>query len=72
LAKIGSSTHAAQGQPISIPRTLKVILAIAKRRAPAPGEQLPISRWQRDLTDSNGAAQLGVASRIAVIAYESL
>ena len=35
-------------------------------------EKLPISRWQRDLTDSTVLRNMGVALGYAVLAYESL
>ncbi|MDP2368686.1 MAG: adenylosuccinate lyase, partial [Rhodoferax sp.] len=35
-------------------------------------EKLPISRWQRDLTDSTVLRNMGVAMGYAVLAYQSL
>ena len=35
-------------------------------------EKLPISRWQRDLTDSTVLRNMGVALGYALLAYESL
>ncbi|MCZ2090175.1 MAG: adenylosuccinate lyase, partial [Burkholderiales bacterium] len=35
-------------------------------------EKLPISRWQRDLTDSTVLRNMGVALGYAVLAYQSL
>ena len=35
-------------------------------------EKLPISRWQRDLTDSTVLRNIGVALGYAVLAYQSL
>ena len=35
-------------------------------------EKLPISRWQRDLTDSTVLRNMGVAAGYAVLAYHSL
>ena len=35
-------------------------------------EKLPISRWQRDLTDSTVLRNMGVAIGYAVLAYQSL
>ena len=35
-------------------------------------EKLPISRWQRDLTDSTVLRNMGVALGYAVLAYESM
>jgi hypothetical protein len=35
-------------------------------------EKLPISRWQRDLTDSTVLRNMGVALGYALLGYESL
>jgi adenylosuccinate lyase len=69
--EIGSSTMPHKVNPIDFENAegnLGLANAVLKHLA----EKLPISRWQRDLTDSTVLRNLGVAFGHAVLAYRSL
>lgn len=68
--EIGSSTMPHKVNPIDFENSegnLGIANAIFRHLA----EKLPISRWQRDLTDSTVLRNLGVAIGHSVIAYQS-
>ena len=62
--------HAAQGQPIDFENS-EGNLGIANALFQHLASKLPISRWQRDLTDSTVLRNLGVGFAHSVIAYEA-
>jgi adenylosuccinate lyase len=62
--EIGSSTMPHKVNPID--------LGLANALLKHLSEKLPISRWQRDLTDSTVLRNMGVAMGYAVLAYSSL
>ena len=69
--EIGSSTMPHKVNPIDFENSegnLGVANALLRHMA----EKLPISRWQRDLTDSTVLRNMGVAFGHCVLAYESL
>jgi adenylosuccinate lyase len=69
--EIGSSTMPHKVNPIDFENAegnLGMANALLKHLA----EKLPISRWQRDLTDSTVLRNMGVALGYAVLAYQSL
>jgi len=69
--EIGSSTMPHKVNPIDFENAegnLGLANAVLKHLA----EKLPISRWQRDLTDSTVLRNMGVALGYAVLAYASL
>ncbi len=69
--EIGSSTMPHKVNPIDFENSegnLGLANAILRHMA----EKLPISRWQRDLTDSTVLRNMGVAFGYAVLAYDSL
>jgi adenylosuccinate lyase len=69
--EIGSSTMPHKVNPIDFENAegnLGMANALLKHLA----EKLPISRWQRDLTDSTVLRNMGVAMGYAVLAYHSL
>lgn len=68
--EVGSSTMPHKVNPIDFENAegnLGMANAVCKHLA----EKLPISRWQRDLTDSTVLRNLGVGIGYAVLAYES-
>lgn len=69
--EIGSSTMPHKVNPIDFENAegnLGLSNAVLRHLA----EKLPVSRWQRDLTDSTVLRNLGVALGYAVLAYSSL
>ena len=69
--EIGSSTMPHKVNPIDFENAegnLGLANAVLKHLA----EKLPISRWQRDLTDSTVLRNIGVAMGYATLAYSSL
>lgn len=67
--EIGSSTMPHKVNLIDF-ENLKAISACQCGHA-APASKLPVSRWQRDLTDSTVLRNLGVGIGYALIAYQS-
>ena len=68
--EIGSSTMPHKVNPIDFENSegnLGLANALLKHMA----EKLPVSRWQRDLTDSTVLRNIGVALGYAVLAYDS-
>ena len=68
--EVGSSTMPHKVNPIDFENAegnLGMANAVLKHLA----EKLPVSRWQRDLTDSTVLRNLGVGIGYAVLAYES-
>jgi hypothetical protein len=63
--------HAAQGQPIDF-ENCEGNLGMANAMLKHLAEKLPISRWQRDLTDSTVLRNIGVAFGYTTLAYDSL
>lgn len=68
--EIGSSTMPHKVNPIDFENS-EGNLGIANAIMNHLGSKLPISRWQRDLTDSTVLRNLGVGIGYAVIAYQS-
>ncbi|WP_094752331.1 adenylosuccinate lyase [Psychromonas sp. CD1] len=68
--EIGSSTMPHKVNPIDFENS-EGNLGLANALFAHLGSKLPISRWQRDLTDSTVLRNLGVAIGYSVIAYES-
>jgi len=68
--EIGSSTMPHKVNPIDF-ENAEGNLGIANALLHHFSEKLPISRWQRDLTDSTVLRNLGVAVAHSLIAYES-
>jgi len=68
--EIGSSTMPHKVNPIDFENS-EGNLGIANAIMQHLAEKLPISRWQRDLTDSTVLRNLGVGFGHSVIAYES-
>jgi adenylosuccinate lyase len=69
--EVGSSTMPHKVNPIDFENSegnLGLANAVLRHLA----EKLPISRWQRDLTDSTVLRNMGVALGYALIGYESL
>jgi adenylosuccinate lyase len=69
--EIGSSTMPHKVNPIDFENSegnLGLANAVLKHLA----EKLPISRWQRDLTDSTVLRNMGVAMGYALLGYDSL
>jgi adenylosuccinate lyase len=69
--EIGSSTMPHKVNPIDFENSegnLGIANAVLRHMA----EKLPISRWQRDLTDSTVLRNMGVAVGYSLLAYESL
>ena len=69
--EVGSSTMPHKVNPIDFENgegTLGMANAILQHLA----EKLPISRWQRDLTDSTVLRNLGVGAAHSLIAYQSI
>src|SRR6195952_5408237 len=69
--EIGSSTMPHKVNPIDF-ENAEGNLGLANALLRHLAEKLPISRWQRDLTDSTVLRNVGVAFGYAVLAYSSL
>ena len=69
--EIGSSTMPHKVNPIDF-ENAEGNLGLANAMLRHLSEKLPISRWQRDLTDSTVLRNMGVAFGYAVLAYASL
>ena len=69
--EIGSSTMPHKVNPIDF-ENAEGNLGLANAVLKHMSEKLPISRWQRDLTDSTVLRNMGVALGYAVLAYTSL
>jgi adenylosuccinate lyase len=69
--EIGSSTMPHKVNPIDF-ENAEGNLGLANALLRHFSEKLPISRWQRDLTDSTVLRNMGVALGYAVLAYQSL
>ena len=69
--EIGSSTMPHKVNPIDF-ENAEGNLGLANALLRHLSEKLPISRWQRDLTDSTVLRNMGVAVGYAVLAYNSL
>ena len=69
--EIGSSTMPHKVNPIDF-ENAEGNLGLANALLRHLAEKLPISRWQRDLTDSTVLRNIGVAMGYAVLAYSSL
>ena len=69
--EIGSSTMPHKVNPIDF-ENAEGNLGLANAVLRHLSEKLPISRWQRDLTDSTVLRNIGVAFGYAVLAYSSL
>jgi len=69
--EIGSSTMPHKVNPIDF-ENAEGNLGLANALLKHMSEKLPISRWQRDLTDSTVLRNMGVALGYAVLAYHAL
>ena len=69
--EIGSSTMPHKVNPIDF-ENAEGNLGLANALLRHLAEKLPISRWQRDLSDSTVLRNMGVALGYAVLAYQSL
>ncbi|AOW15147.1 adenylosuccinate lyase [Hydrogenophaga crassostreae] len=69
--EIGSSTMPHKVNPIDF-ENAEGNLGLANAMLRHLSEKLPISRWQRDLTDSTVLRNMGVAMGYAVLAYHSM
>ena len=69
--EIGSSTMPHKVNPIDF-ENAEGNLGLANALLRHLSEKLPISRWQRDLTDSTVLRNMGVALGHAVLAYQSM
>jgi adenylosuccinate lyase len=69
--EVGSSTMPHKVNPIDF-ENAEGNLGLANAMLRHMSEKLPISRWQRDLTDSTVLRNMGVALGYAVLAYHSL
>jgi len=69
--EVGSSTMPHKVNPIDF-ENAEGNLGLANAMLRHLSEKLPISRWQRDLTDSTVLRNMGVAMGYAVLAYSSL
>ena len=69
--EIGSSTMPHKVNPIDF-ENAEGNLGLANALLRHMSDKLPISRWQRDLTDSTVLRNMGVALGYAVLAYHSL
>ena len=69
--EIGSSTMPHKVNPIDF-ENAEGNLGLANALLKHLSEKLPVSRWQRDLTDSTVLRNMGVALGYAVLAYHSL
>jgi adenylosuccinate lyase len=68
--EVGSSTMPHKVNPIDFENS-EGNLGIANALLRHLAEKLPVSRWQRDLTDSTVLRNLGVAFGYCLVAYES-
>ncbi|MEN3292568.1 MAG: adenylosuccinate lyase, partial [Burkholderiales bacterium] len=68
--EIGSSTMPHKVNPIDFENS-EGNLGLANALLRHMSEKLPVSRWQRDLTDSTVLRNIGVAFGYAVLAYDS-
>jgi len=68
--EVGSSTMPHKVNPIDF-ENAEGNLGLANALLKHLSEKLPISRWQRDLTDSTVLRNMGVALGYALLAYES-
>jgi len=71
IGEIGSSTMPHKVNPIDFENS-EGNLGIANALATHLSEKLPISRWQRDLTDSTVQRNIGVVVAYAALGYSSL
>ncbi len=69
--EIGSSTMPHKVNPIDF-ENAEGNLGLANAMLTHLSQKLPISRWQRDLTDSTVLRNMGVAIGYAILAYDSL
>jgi len=69
--EVGSSTMPHKVNPIDF-ENAEGNLGLSNALLRHLSEKLPISRWQRDLTDSTVLRNIGVALGYAVLAYQSL
>ncbi len=69
--EVGSSTMPHKVNPIDF-ENAEGNLGLSNALLRHMSEKLPISRWQRDLTDSTVLRNMGVALGYALLAYESL
>ncbi|MEN9887407.1 MAG: hypothetical protein RL758_1985, partial [Pseudomonadota bacterium] len=69
--EVGSSTMPHKVNPIDF-ENAEGNLGLANALLKHLSEKLPISRWQRDLTDSTVLRNMGVALGYGVLAYQSL
>ncbi|MDI9330647.1 MAG: adenylosuccinate lyase [Alphaproteobacteria bacterium] len=69
--EIGSSTMPHKVNPIDF-ENAEGNLGLANALLRHLSEKLPVSRWQRDLTDSTVLRNMGVALGYAVLAYQSM
>ena len=69
--EIGSSTMPHKVNPIDF-ENAEGNLGLANALLKHLSEKLPVSRWQRDLTDSTVLRNMGVAMGYSVLAYQSL
>ena len=69
--EVGSSTMPHKVNPIDF-ENAEGNLGLSNAILRHLSEKLPISRWQRDLTDSTVLRNIGVAMGYAVLAYQSL
>jgi adenylosuccinate lyase len=69
--EIGSSTMPHKVNPIDF-ENAEGNLGLANAVLRHMAEKLPVSRWQRDLTDSTVLRNMGVAMGYSTLAYESL
>ncbi|MDD2918203.1 adenylosuccinate lyase [Rhodoferax sp.] len=69
--EVGSSTMPHKVNPIDF-ENAEGNLGLANALLRHMSEKLPISRWQRDLTDSTVLRNMGVALGYAVLAYQSM
>ena len=69
--EVGSSTMPHKVNPIDF-ENAEGNLGLSNALLRHLSEKLPISRWQRDLTDSTVLRNMGVALGYALLAYESL
>jgi len=69
--EVGSSTMPHKVNPIDF-ENAEGNLGLANALLRHLSEKLPVSRWQRDLTDSTVLRNMGVAIGYAVLAYQSL
>src|SRR4029079_14537000 len=68
--EVGSSTMPHKVNPIDF-ENLEGNLGLANALLRHLAEKLPVSRWQRDLTDSTVLRNMGVALGYAALAYHS-